>query len=618
MTRVLFVDHAMHRATESSGFFTSLLETRFEVSRLYVSPNGRHAFDWQFVAGFDIVVLWQMDYLAPLFLARGHRTVVVPMYDGSAGLPQVHWACAAGAGFVNFSRALHERVRLLGLDSLLVKYFPEAVAEAELPNFDGLRAFLWQRRPEDGITADLVGRLLGSQMDSLHVHNVPDDPAMTARFPPPSSIGDAPVTVSEWFADRAGYYRVLRDCNVFVCPRMAEGIGMAMVEAMARGMLVVANDLPSHNEYVCNWVNGVLFDTAQVGEANFGAASAIARMGWRTVRDGRARWLASADRILAFVARTARYRAAEPKILAELEHDLVPAYLAGGEIYERFLLKLLPALATRHIADETDIATKADPTVRSRTAATERQHFPVVIVPERTAEAASVAIAFANGAARPLLGNGWSVDETFGVWIEGVRAELSFAASVGFPVASLMLRVLALAPGEDVHQTGLGVTVNGVAASRAVSVNGGGPRELRCEIALPMPLTSSTWHIEFCCDRTLNATGDARRLSIAVIALSVDFRPAVTAVAQPVTISAIAAPVGNFPPALQSPHVKLAARPAARISNTAPAAPWRSDLVGPRQAAATALDRVVRKAGSRSKLPLAPAAKSRAQEREKV
>jgi hypothetical protein len=570
MRKILFVDHAMHSRTHSSAFFTDLLERRFAVTRLFVTPDRRHAFDWRFVAEFDIVVLWQLDFLAPLFLAHGHRTVVLPMYDGSGVLPQVHWASAVGARFVNFSRTLHERVRLIGLDSLLVKYFSEAVAEAALPEFDSLRVFLWQRRPEDGINAELAGKLFGNQMHSLHIHNVPDNPSMATKYAPPTSIGAALVTVSEWFQNRADYDRVLETCNVFVCPRAAEGIGMAMVEAMARGLLVVANDLPCHNEYICNWLNGVLFNSSHVGWADFSTARSIARMGWRTAREGHARWCASAEHILAFIAGTPRYAAAAPEISAELERDLVPAYLAGGEIYERFLLKMLPSLHHRQLADATTATALARDMPSSRGRA-DRPVFPVVVVPSQTTSSASVVLGFGGGAARPLLRSGWSVDEAFGVWIEGVQADLGFTAAIGFPVAAVRLRIVALAPGEGSQQPGFGVTVNGLASSGPLAMRGGGPRELHCDIVFPAAISAQTWHLEFCCDRTLSATGDARRLSVAIIALEIDFLPA----------SAVeVASVLPVPP------------PPASI-------PWQDGQPGPREAAAAALDAVVRKAARR-------------------
>ena len=71
-----------------------------------------------------------MDFLAPVFLAMGKPTIVIPMYDGSAGMPDIHWIFASGARFVNFSLRLNERIRMLGGDTMLVRYFPAPVAES--------------------------------------------------------------------------------------------------------------------------------------------------------------------------------------------------------------------------------------------------------------------------------------------------------------------------------------------------------------------------------------------------------------------------------------------------------------------------------------------------------
>ncbi len=517
MPSILFVDHAFHRISDSSRFFAELLARRFAVTELYVTPDARLDLDWQAIAGHDIVILWQLDYLAPLFLARGHRTVVVPMYDGSANLPQVHWAASGGARFLNFSRTLHERIRLLGQHSLLAKFFPPPVEEQRLPDFADLRAFLWQRRPEQGINAGLLGRLFGTQLKSVHVHDVPDSPAMAGRFAPPSTIGRAHVTVSAWFESRAEYYALLESCNVFVCPRSAEGIGMAMLEAMARGMLVVANDLPVQNEYVCNWVNGVLFNTASPGEADFSEAPRIARMGWHTVRDGHGRWLASTDRILDFIRDAPRYRAAPPWLIAQLDRELVPAYLAGGEIYERLLIRVLPSLANRQeVADDAGATA-----LRIATAPPRRP--PVAVVPAITDAGARVSLAFANGAARPLLGSGWSWDEDFGVWIEGAHARLSFAAALGFRVASLDVRLSALAPGMSASETAIRITVNDIHSSPPLLVQGSEAAELRCQILPEAPFDGTNWTIEFTCDRVHESASDLRQLSVALLSLDIEF-----------------------------------------------------------------------------------------------
>ena len=124
---------------------------------------------------------WQMDYLAPIYLALGCRVVVIPMYDGSSTLPDVHWLWSKQARFVNFSRRLHWNIERCGAQSMLVRYFPKPRRGMEKRSFERLNVLLWQRRPEHGINLHLAENLLGSQMSRRCTYMTA---RMTRRFRP--------------------------------------------------------------------------------------------------------------------------------------------------------------------------------------------------------------------------------------------------------------------------------------------------------------------------------------------------------------------------------------------------------------------------------------------------
>ncbi len=127
--KILFIDHSFHEKTRSSHFFVSLLASHFTVEVMYVDrPTAMRWSIWPAVTSFDLVVLWQMDFLAPLVLARGVPTVVVPMFDGSSNMPDLHWLWARKARIVNFSRRLHDRVTHLGGSQPPGEVFPAARA----------------------------------------------------------------------------------------------------------------------------------------------------------------------------------------------------------------------------------------------------------------------------------------------------------------------------------------------------------------------------------------------------------------------------------------------------------------------------------------------------------
>ena len=339
--KILFIGHQFHAKTLSNGFFLNTLKEFFDVTVALVDPEDVNALATTATSSqVDLVVLWQMDFLAPIFLARGLRTVVVPMYDGSEQMPDLHWLWAAGAGFVNFSRRLDERIRRLGLRTLRLKYFSRPAANTERPVFDTLRVFLWQRRPEQGINLHLVEKLFGRQITHVHVHDVADDPTIdTAAYLKPT-LKNYVLTTSRWLPSKADYHTLMSNCNVYVTPRLTEGIGMGFIEAMGRGMLVVAADAPTHDEYIANWVNGILFNPDAPGEVQVtpAIAAGLAESGWNTVVDGHQKWRAMLPQLISFVQATPAPRAVDGIDLEALAHGLIRSYLAGIPAYTAYML----------------------------------------------------------------------------------------------------------------------------------------------------------------------------------------------------------------------------------------------------------------------------------------
>lgn len=339
--KVLFIDHKFHTKTKSSNFFLQVLTAAVctvdveyvdaeETRRIAVLERPRE---------HDIVVLWQLDFLAPVFLAAGYPTVVVPMYDGSANMPYEHWLAMAGASFVNFSRSLHERVSAVGARSFLARYYLKPHSERELPTFDELRAILWMRRPEDGLTPRFVEHIVGNDLVSLHVHNAPDSGTPLILRGSKYSTQRLAITESQWRSDSNPYVAALGKANLFIAPRLSEGIGMAMLEAFSRGLLILANDDAVHNEYVSNWTNGILFSrNSGPFHIPLQTAKDIAYVGWKGAALGYEEWQDIIPAMLRFIRETPAPQAGRPALS---KADLVSywdAYTLGIEAHRRSLL----------------------------------------------------------------------------------------------------------------------------------------------------------------------------------------------------------------------------------------------------------------------------------------
>lgn len=417
MKKALFVDHLFHKKTRSADFFVDILRTKFSVETYYLTPElkpDEGVLDA--AADVDVVILWQMDFLAPVFLSMGKPVIVIPMFDGSGGMPDIHWLFAHKARFFNFCLALNERIRMAGGTTMLLRYFPEAADEDALPRFDELHAFFWQRRPDHGVDFAMVDTLVGNELDSLHVHNVADIPGNYS----PKPRADATYTYSHstWFKSKADYAKCLGQANVFIAPRVAEGIGMALLEAMAQGKLVLAHGAPTNSEYVSNWSNGILFNKDAVSPISIrDKAAQMAKLGWRTVVEGRKQWLASHPGILEWID------GARPGPVIEMDRaefftDLWRSYYASFDEYVSFLtrkLSLLAQLSELPFDKLLDVIGDAQPA-------------PIAIQSTvRDCELASDGLLDLTREDDRFVGKGWSNAEAEWRWAVGYRSELHFS-----------------------------------------------------------------------------------------------------------------------------------------------------------------------------------------------
>lgn len=266
--RLLFIGHALHLNSRSSDFFVRFLEGFAQVSLLYVLPE---AFDdiglieSLCFSSFDAVILWQVDFLASFFLSRGCATIVVPMLDASAGLPAVHWLSMKGALVISFSRDIHLLASCNGIRSVYARYFPQPLTfgwDQDSGMEGDLSLFFWERNPFSSLNAAHVIREFSSLVDHIHIHRSENCQASKllsldelARL----SRG-ARITCSSWFSDRESLQRVLIASQIYIAPRLCEGIGHAFLEAMAAGRLVVAHGAGTHSDYISHGRNGYLVD----------------------------------------------------------------------------------------------------------------------------------------------------------------------------------------------------------------------------------------------------------------------------------------------------------------------------------------------------------------------
>lgn len=318
--KICFVGHSFHERTRSTVFFKDLLNEIGEVTVLTSSPDDVGLADDDIVShylnsDYDRWVFLQTEYVADRLLSLGLRNaVIVPMYDGAWARPDEFFRRFVLSRFVCFSRELHTRLQRLDLRSAAFDFWPEPrpVPERAMDP-ESWSAYFWERRPLNMPNARVVidqCRVLGIR--KLHIHAVPD---FAFEGPGPQgyrfagNMNGVEVTTSGWFEDPAEHHAVSTTPLFYFAPRLYEGIGMAMLEAMARGQVVIAADRPTANQYFGHLSSGILYDPDRPYELpalSRGLVQELSEGARQRVIFGRAEWEMDRERLKSFILEDGR------------------------------------------------------------------------------------------------------------------------------------------------------------------------------------------------------------------------------------------------------------------------------------------------------------------------
>jgi hypothetical protein len=284
--RVAFFGLDFHARTGSSRFLLDLVVRHATVDCFFAAPDVaavRRAAPGFDEARYDAIIVWQLHEAFALLSGRHPNVTFAPMLDAMWRGGAFTWRPSFNAAkLLCFSWALRRQAMRRAPVRALVQYDPGPAARPAVRGFDALRGVFWYRRRD--ISPGLVFALTaGARFESLAIHDAPD-PGHAAPFPAEAPAHVGHLLRSTWSADRTAYADAPAAANVFFAPRPMEGIGMAVLEAMAASMCVAAPDAPTMNEYVSLGSNGLLYAPGARAPADLSRAAAIgaqARAGHR-------------------------------------------------------------------------------------------------------------------------------------------------------------------------------------------------------------------------------------------------------------------------------------------------------------------------------------------------
>jgi hypothetical protein len=210
------------------------------------------------------------------------KLVWLPMWDAIRDKPQAWWnQLPKHLRIVAFSRAVGEKARRARLPVLELQYFknPADFVPASFDN--GRTLYYWNRR---GLVSPTF---LSKFCDTLKIDRLLFRPALDpgvdqrAYYDLPTKLGSTTVEIVPNGLSREDYWKAIEPANIVIAPRLHEGVGMVLLEALARGCVVFANDAATMNEYITHGENGFLFRRGWSAERVLNAVLwRLAARGW--------------------------------------------------------------------------------------------------------------------------------------------------------------------------------------------------------------------------------------------------------------------------------------------------------------------------------------------------
>lgn len=256
--RVLYIDHSFHKKTTSTQFMLEAFQRVANVDEYWDDS-------WQDGAPFDprqydkpepdLVVLFQTEPTPELFRYWRCPIVAIPMLDSPYSWAADLCLKATNSTVIAFGKKQAEMYERKGIRVIRLRYACDPPAQ-KTPHAGGLRGFFWERGP---VRWEHIKKLLGdSPLEALLVKQAPD-PNFKASEISDADIEKYRIRFVEPWGSKEDYWKLLSTCDVYFAPRPLEGIGMGYLEAMSMGLVVVAPDGATMNEYIEHGKNGYLY-----------------------------------------------------------------------------------------------------------------------------------------------------------------------------------------------------------------------------------------------------------------------------------------------------------------------------------------------------------------------
>lgn len=218
----------------------------------------------------DVFVFCQKLPPRAIFMTKPWARVIwIPMWNNVMLTTPEWWAdLPKNYAVISYSQHITRRAETAGLKVLEVKYVPDA-RDGTVASFEnGNILFYWNR-------VGMVGPLALAQIcRELNISKLLFKEKLDPGINPAKAYGvdqillniDIDIELVPFFDDPKDAERFIETANVVIAPRPSEGVGLAFLEAMARGCAVLCVEAPTMTDYIADGENGIYLNSLDVEE----------------------------------------------------------------------------------------------------------------------------------------------------------------------------------------------------------------------------------------------------------------------------------------------------------------------------------------------------------------
>ena len=262
--RLAYIDYWSHKYTRSGDFLREILSEEFEITDFWWKEKEKIPFNeinnFRYIFFFHVFFPYQI-----MRKFKDKKIMWAPMYDAlnfrSSFFKSIFWKQMSRLGIkvLKFSSKITESIGKETIASLNLNYFLKPEFNSEIDKYSKLNIFFWDR---GRINIDEWLKLFNKDEINKIVYFPKPDPGEQTNEKRYLEIKKEYnfELIEKKFMPKSDFINVMKKCNVFIAPRKKEGIGIAMVEAISRGMYVVGYNDSTMNEYIKDNKIGFIFD----------------------------------------------------------------------------------------------------------------------------------------------------------------------------------------------------------------------------------------------------------------------------------------------------------------------------------------------------------------------